>query len=400
MFGWSLEDLDALDAHLESIPTTRASLKEYQLEHLSSPPIPLLEDRKALLAYDCGAGDDDELRDVPQWVRTVCRSREHFAEVVLCFGDLPNAPLIALSHASQSPHWAHFVGLNFASAEGAPPGAYSVPGPMPRRDHFYNFRVDHTFFLDEYHPLLEGGPTVVIPYLVFEGNFLAWSDHRAIDYEEFVEGLPAVTAVSGKPPKRLDAGDDAWVTAHPWQRRLRRKTAASELGGLPEEGGVDDGAVVGVNIEELYAAMLESSTDFGVSADDIESAKFIVEPYSGHNSGKKPPKLDAFRAKPTGGLEQEWMNDHFPSGHRSITCSIGAYQARFAVGLCNLWAAIMRHWFLQFLASDDDSDVTYDVLDVPSLGPKALIDDLDALPAGDIAKKRFISICALYPVVR
>ena len=260
---------------------------------------------------------------------------------------------------------------------------------------FHNLKVNfHQFFYEDFH-LFENAPAAVIRFLVFERKALVWSEASVVSYTDFVDGLPPPQVRSSHKRNKdcLDV-DDAMETGHIQHRRIFGKQ--SVVGPLAPSADAFRPGLDGVELDDIYKAAEEAPIFFVDFRSDV--ADFVVVPYSGHCSGLGLSVIDSYQARPHGELETTWVEHNFPRGMRSMTCSIKKYTMPLAVALCNLWSAMMAHWYVQWLEEDCRDDVEYDRLDAKKLVPVHFLETIQALPVGHPAVERFNRISAsLYP---
>ena len=345
-----------------------------------------------LEAYD-NSGEECLLA-LPAWISTVCRHREHFANVALVFGEPPLAPMFVLGHASQNPFWVSMLQLRPCRSGSASSTDTDIV-VQPRAAHFYSMKVDHSrfYFEDEEHFALP--PAQIIPFLTFETKNLAWSDCPAVPYREFVANLPVPAPRAQKPKKDpLALDDEVKERLQPHRRIIGKSSVASVPAAVPDPDA--SARVEVVEFKDLVQAMADEDlvSDPG---DEHDEADFIVRPYRGHNSGRKQSTLDSFRAEARGLQESQWVAQHFPQGSRTFTLSARTHELEDAVALCGAWTSMMKQWFSEWRSTAAGGTAEYTCIDAADLLSTVLVAKLGLLPESHATVERFTFLRRLRP---
>ena len=308
-YGWSKLEVDSLEETFLQSKLSLPLAESARAKELHCPQVPVEVERKRMLeAYD-NSGEECLLA-VPAWISTVCRHREHFANVALVFGEPPLAPMFVLGHASQNPFWVSMLQLRPCRSGSASSTDTDIV-VQPRAAHFYSMKVDHSrfYFEDEEHFALP--PAQIIPFLTFETKNLAWSDCPAVPYREFVANLPVPAPRAQKPKKDpLALDDEVKERLQPHRRIIGKSSVASVPAAVADPDA--SARVEDVEFKDLVQAMADEDLvpDPG---DEHDEADFIVRPYRGHNSGRKQSTLDSFRAEARG-LQERMGCSAFSAG--------------------------------------------------------------------------------------
>ena len=107
--------------------------------------------------------------------------------------------------------------------------------------------------------------------------------------------------------------------------------------------------------------------------------------------------IDSYSGRASAGCPQEWMNEFFPHGARSVHFSISQFCVAFAVGLCHAWCQIMMSPYDSWSNAWGAHDFVFAAADISSCMPPELHAELKALPAWHPARLRAESFAALLP---
>ena len=394
--GWTIADMNTLDAALASGEYTRAFVDRAVTQQLRSPAPPPIDQRRELRAADDGLAEE-VLPECPAWVPAVCKSRVMFSEVALQFGDKPGLDTYILACASQNPYWAVFLELRMLPGVGAAIGSTDPAPPSAREGHASTWSVCYKACLNEDNECFRESPRLVYPDVHFESHGMAWTDMPAVPWATFIADLP----VPERPPRRMreddgDEDDDTIAARHPWVRRLRAKTTVR----LPitDESLISSGRSLEVGeLDAVQAALREARLELRDGEVDPEP-DFIVEarggPWTMERTGSA---IDYYRARPISGLPSEWMDNFWPKGTRSASLPVDKVGPRFAIGLCKTWCSMMTEWYNAWVSNDFRADTVYAELLPRDHATEELVVEVDTFPASHVAKTRWLAFARMPP---
>ena len=396
LFGWTQEDLQQLDMMMKDQTFSHDFVAQERVKELYSPMIPSKEIREKMAVADDGLGEERP-RDLPDWVRRVCKFREHFREIAFIFGEGRAANIFVLGYGSENPFWAVFIRL--LATEQGEDGIVIVDKPACRQEHEFVFSVIHDKYYFEDEPMLFGPPTAVLPGLKFESKQRSFSDSKMQSFDEFVAAMPALPASSRAPrTKKHSDVDETLLSKHPWLRRVLGKQSFDTLEKKHRALDSTDAEMEMESLSDVNAAVAEARLA-AIAQNDDANVDFVLEPRGGAwTHSMIGMAIDSYRGRPAAGVPSDWMQVAWPRGSRSVTCSIEKFGARYCIALCRLWCSMMQEWYNEWLRRSDGSVFIYSKLTVRTLMDADVMAEVDALPPSHPIVVRFRQLAKLVPL--